>query len=142
MRRIAHVVDGESGDNGSGQEDFRWRLTPKSVRSAVEANMTVPDILALLKQMTGAELPIEWEKRVKAWGNHYGEGQLKRVFLLRLESGEALQDLRETVPHLRRWLQPLPKSNDGIAIVEEEHLEEVEALLEEWGITLNEKRWW
>ncbi len=153
MRRIAQAVNGNSADGaGHGissvdqkemQEAYRrWRLTPKSIKAAVEAHMTVPDIIALLEQMTEEELPLEWAKRVKAWGNHYGEGQLKQVFLLHLESSEALQELRDTVPNLRRWLQPLPESQDGVAIVEEEHLEEVKALLEEWGIALNRKSWW
>jgi hypothetical protein len=145
VRRIAQPVENKasSGAPGPDQErDYKqngalWRLTPKSIRAAIEANMTVPDIIALLEQMTSAELPIEWEKRIKAWGNHYGEGQLEQVFLLRLENGEALRELRDTVPHLRRWLQPLSQSQNGIAIVEEEHLEEVKALLEEWGIVLS-----
>ncbi len=151
VRRIAQAVEEKASENVPDSDEERdpkhnhngalWRLTPKSIQAAIEANMTVPDIIALLEQMISGELPMEWEKRIKAWGNHYGEGQLERVFLLRLESGESLRELRDTVPHLRRWLQPLSNSQDGIAIVEEEHLEEVESLLEEWGIALNRKRW-
>ena len=118
-----------------------YRLTPQSVRAAVTTGMDVPSIIALVERMTGTPLPPQWHKQLKAWGNHYGDGHVAKVTLLHLESDEALRDLRRMDRRLARWIRPLPQSQ-GVGIVNEERWDEVQALLAEWGIHIDEKRWW
>ncbi len=138
LRRIAHPID----DAASPSATRRWHLTPESIKSGVMAGLTAPEIITVLEQMTGTEISSKWEKRIKAWASHYGEGQLAHVVLLRLESSKALRELRQNVPSLRRWLQPLPHTRDGVAVVDAAHLDEVKAALEEWGVEISAGRWW
>jgi len=63
------------------------------------------------------------------------------VKLLHLKSAQALQELRRMDRRLSRWLRPLPKA-EGIAVVNEKNWEEVQALLAEWGVVVQEARWW
>lgn len=129
MRRIA-----EPGEGG-------WQVTPQTVRAAVATGLTIPDILALLEKMTGGPLSPEWEKQLKAWGNHFGAAQSAQVLLLRLESTAALQELRHADRRLSRWLRPLPQG-EGIAIINEKHWDEVRDILAEWGVPVTEAPWW
>jgi hypothetical protein len=121
--------------------NHHWELTRQSVRAAVAAGMDVPAVIALLEQMTGASLSPEWQKQLKAWGNHYGDAQMASVILLRLESDDALQELRRSDRRLSRWIKPLPHAA-GLAVVDAKHYDEVQALLAEWGIDIEEKSWW
>ncbi|NBD36893.1 MAG: hypothetical protein GVY30_12965 [Chloroflexi bacterium] len=129
MRRIADEVDGH------------WELTSDSVDTAATLGMDVPDIIALLERMTGESMSAEWEKRLKAWGKHFGEGEYARMLLLRMDSAEALEELRGADRRLHRWLRPLVKES-GMAVVNEKHWDEVQDRLAEWGVDIKEDRWW
>ncbi len=129
IRRIAAPCDGG------------WQLTPQTVRAAVATGMPIPDMIALLEKMTGAPLSPEWQKQLKAWGSHFGAAQLAQVLLLRLESAEALQELRHADRRLSRWLRPLPQG-EGVAIVNEAHWDEAREILAEWGVAVTETPWW
>jgi len=123
------------------QSGAHWRLTRQSLRAAGAAGMDIPAVIALLEQMTGAPLSPEWQKQLKAWGNHYGDAQIASVILLCLESDDALQELRRADRRLSRWIRPLPHAA-GLAVVDAKHYDEVQALLAEWGIDIEEKPWW
>ena len=123
------------------QHGDRWELTRQSLRVAVAAGVDVPAVIALVEQMTGVPLTPEWEKQLKAWGNHYGDAQMASVILFRLESDEALQELRRADRRLSRWIRPLPHAA-GLGVVDAKHYDEVQALLAEWGIAIEDKAWW
>ncbi|HQE93244.1 MAG TPA: helicase-associated domain-containing protein [Anaerolineae bacterium] len=129
IRRMAEETDG------------RWQLTPSSVRRAVSTGLDIPDIIELLERMTGTPLSAEWHKQLKAWGKHYGSGQIAPVLLLHLESDEALQELRRADRRLSRWIHPLPQA-PGLGVIDEKHWEELQSLLTEWGIDMKTERWW
>ncbi len=129
LRRIA----AHNGDH--------WQLTRQSLRAAVAAGMDVPAVIALLEQMTGAPLSPEWQKQLKAWGNHYGDAQMASVILLRLESDDALLELRRSDRRLGRWIHLLPHA-PGLGVIDAKHYDEVRALLAEWGIAIEDKPWW
>jgi hypothetical protein len=135
LRRIATL------SRSGGQNTDRWQLTGESVRTAVAAGMDVPAVIALVEQMMGAPMTPEWQKQLKAWGNHYGDAQMASVILLRLESDEALQELRRADRRLSRWIRPLPQAA-GLGVVDAKHYDEVQALLAEWGIDIEDKPWW
>ncbi|MBN2005296.1 MAG: helicase-associated domain-containing protein [Anaerolineae bacterium] len=128
IRRIAEPV---------GEE---WQLTQSTTRAAITAGMTVPDILALLEQMTGEPVALEWEKQLKAWGKHYGDAQVARVTLLRLDE-KAIAELRRADRDLSRWLRPLPHAT-GMVVVGEEHWDAVKTRLAEWGVVVEDAPWW
>lgn len=125
----------------AAQNGGHWELTRQSVRAAVAAGMDIPAIIALLEQMTGAPLPPEWQKQLKAWGSHFGDAQTASVILLRLESDDALQELRRADRRLSRWIKPLPQAT-GLGVVDEKHWEEIQTVLAEWGIDVKTEQWW
>lgn len=124
------------------EEAGAWKLTLPAVRAAVKTGLTVPEIVALVEKMIGEPLPAEWAKQLKAWGGHFGQGQMARATLLRLENEEALRELRRADSRLRRWLHPLPGAEAALAVVEEPHWDDVCAILEEWGVPIVEQNWW
>lgn len=119
----------------------RWRLTAESTERATNLGFDIPAITSMLEEMTGSRLPDPWQKRLKAWGNHFGEGHVGEVRLLRLDREGALDELRNADRQLHRWLRPLPGAPD-LAIVNESHWDEARALLDSWGITVKTDRWW
>ncbi len=123
------------------QDDGKWALTAESVREGARAGLDADEMAALLEQMTGEPVPVEWEKRLKAWARHYGEALTAEVRLLRFESQEVLTELRESDTKLHRWLRPLLKEG-ALAIVSERRWEEAVDLLAEWGVAIREERWW
>ena len=135
LRRIA-TLRSSATQNGN-----HWQLTPQSVRAAVAAGMDIPAVIALAEQMTGAPLSPDWQKQLKAWGNHYGDAQMASALLLRLESDDALQELRRSDRRLSRWIRPLPNAT-GLGVVDAKHYDEIQALLAEWGIAIEDKPWW
>ncbi|MGC9523434.1 MAG: helicase-associated domain-containing protein [Anaerolineae bacterium] len=129
LRRVAEA------DNG------RWRVTPQTVGNAATLGIDPLDIIEMLEKMTGQPLSEEWEKRLKAWGRIYGDGQVARIHLLRLPRPEALAELRKADDRLHRWLRPLPGTSD-LAVISEGHWEEVSEALSSWGVELQRDRWW
>lgn len=118
-----------------------WRLTPESTQRATALGLDAATIIEMLEGMTGTEVPDDWQQRLKAWGHHFGSGQVNQVRLLRLKREGALEELRDADRRLHRWLRPLPGTSD-LAIVNEHHWEETQQLLEAWGIQVDSERWW
>jgi len=119
----------------------RWRLTEEGTRHAATTGMDALAIIALLEEMTGETLADHWRKQLKAWSSHYGGGQIAQVRLLRFERAGSLEELRNAEPMLHGWLHPLPNAHD-LAIVNEDHGDEVQDLLDSWGVEVTTKRWW
>lgn len=119
----------------------RWRLTEAGTQRAAMTGMDALAIIATIEEMTGEALSGPWQKQLKAWGNHYGGGQINQVRLLRFERAGALEELRSAEPELHRWLQPLPNTQN-LAIVNERHVNEVKTLLDTWGVAVTTERWW
>lgn len=123
------------------RKNGHWELSANQVKQAVDKGLEPLAIIEMLERMTGSPLDLSWEKRLKAWGQHYGPGQVAEVKLLKLVGDEVMQELRETDARLKDGLQPLPNAQ-GLAVVEEKHWEAVCEALAEWGIDLDEVRWW
>jgi hypothetical protein len=128
-------------DQIAERKDGHWVLSPAQIKQAVDQGLEPVAIIEMLERMTGSPLDFKWQKRLKAWGQHYGPGQVAEVKLLRLASDDVMQELRETDPRLGEGLLPLPEAN-GMAVVKEKHWDEVRDALEEWGINPNEVHWW
>jgi hypothetical protein len=119
----------------------RWDLTENSVRHACENGYETIDIIKMIEKMTGESVSSQWQKRIKAWGNYYGESYTAQVRLIRFESQLVLQELRSLDPRLEEWLQPLTQS-EAIAVVNQVDLEKILELLASYGIPLREEEWW
>jgi len=119
----------------------RWRVTEESIQRAAATGMDAPAIIATVEEMTGESPTDHWQKQLKAWSSHYGGGQMAQVRLLRFERPGSLEELRRAEPMLHRWLRPLPNTHD-LAIVNEQHTDEIQDLLNSWGVEVTTKRWW
>jgi hypothetical protein len=118
-----------------------WVLSAEQVRGAVDKGLEPLEIIEMLERMTGAPLDLTWEKRIKAWGQHYGEGQIAEVRLLRLAGEGVLRELRKRDTRLNEGLHPLPEAL-GLAVVNERDWDTVREALQEWGVDLDEVAWW
>ena len=118
-----------------------WVLSAEQVKGAVDKGLEPLEIIEMLERMTGAPLELTWEKRIKAWGQHYGEGQIAEVRLLRLAGEGVLRELRKRDARLNEGLQPLPEAL-GLAVVNERDWDTVREALQEWGVDLDEVAWW
>ncbi len=126
---------------GQSKSQFRWTLTAESIRNAVASGYKLVDILKTIETMTGTSLSPQWDKKLKAWGKYYGDSYTAQVRLIRLESKQALHELRSADPKLKRWLRPLPQS-ETLAVVKEVNWEEAMAILSSYGILVREEDWW
>ncbi len=118
-----------------------WQISPQTIQTAVALGADPLEIIATLETMVGQPLSADWKKRVKSWGQYYGEGQVAEVRLLRLQRPDALAELREADARLHRWLRPLPGTNN-LAVVNADHWREVSELLTSWGVEVTTNRWW
>lgn len=131
LRRFA-----ENSDHG-----IVWDINQASVKKAANQGMDATDVLNQLQMMTGSPVPEAWVKRIKGWMGYFGVAQSAPVRLLRLKQREKLSELRQADARFAQWLQPLPGA-ENVAVVENRNWEDTCALLDEWGILVDNKHWW
>ncbi len=129
LRRIAEARDG------------RWAMTPESIQAAIATGSDPLKIIAELQQMTGTDLPDGWEKLLKSWGGHFGDGETAEVRLLHLRRKGALGELRSADADLHRWLRPLTGDGD-LAVVNQANWKEALERLATWGVEIEPGHWW
>lgn len=125
----------------AAQEADGWRVTPVSVREAINTGLSAPEILAQIERLTGATLSPEWQTRLKAWSSHYGSAHTLQVRLLRMESAAVLAEVRGADRQLSRWLRPL-EGESGLALIDDRHWEAALELLAALGVSIETGRWW
>ena len=115
-------------------EDARHaRITPGSVRAAVEAGVAVPDILERLKSVQRGDLPPGLARRIKAWGKYYGDARGGAISLIEFRDDAARTELLAD-PELRPYLTRFNAGARPLAAVRAGDFERVRALLAERGI--------
>jgi hypothetical protein len=114
-----------------------WRLTRSSVRRARSRfAMDAAAQFTSWRTVLVTEPPDWLEQRLKAWGGFYGDARLRRTVLLELPSEQALDELLEN-DDLRDRLQRFEPQGPLVSVGEED-IEELRALLDEYGIELTE----
>lgn len=111
------------------------RITPASVRAAVQAKISVPEILNRLKQVHRGPLPPKLVQRIKAWGNFYGDAKLGELTLIEFRDDAARQELLDD-PELKPHLELFDAGKRPLALVHPNAVERVRELLAERGIDL------
>lgn len=115
-------------------EDARHaRITPGSVRAAVEAGVAVPDVLERLKSVQRGELPPGLVRRIKAWGKYYGDARGGAISLIEFRDDAARTELLAD-PELRPYLTRFNAGGRPLAAVRAGDFERVRALLAERGV--------
>ncbi|MBN1262527.1 MAG: helicase-associated domain-containing protein [Anaerolineae bacterium] len=122
-------------------EGNSWKLTPAKIKEAIITGYTIPEIVAKIEEISGVSLSPEWQKTLKAWGGYFGSAATAEVRLIKLASYEILIELRQADRRLARWLRPLEKGV-SIAVINATKWDEVVEVLQEWGVSVDQGRWW
>jgi hypothetical protein len=109
------------------------RITPGSVRAAVDAGVDVPSILVRLKSVQRGELPPLLARRIKAWGKFYGDARGGALTLIEFRDEAALLELLAD-PELRPYLTRFEAGPRSLVSVRTADVDRVRALLTERGI--------
>ena len=90
--QIARFSEWESGKN----DDYRYRLTPKSLMAAMQQGLKVSHLLPLLNKYAAAPLPPAFVRALNRWELYGTQARLERPVILRLSKPEVLEELRSS----------------------------------------------
>ena len=122
-----------------GEEDGEgYRLTPNSIRRAINAGVNATEIITELNKVLAKPLPAPLEQHILAWSGLYGQVQVEPARLLRFKDKTALQHLLRD-PEISSLLhQPRAADLDEIALVRAKDIEKLRQILSERGVELKE----
>lgn len=83
-------------------DEYRYRLTPVSLKSALKQGLKVSHLLSLLNKYTAAPLPPAFVRALNRWELNGTEARLEQPVVLRLSRPEVLEELRNS--HAGRFL--------------------------------------
>jgi hypothetical protein len=111
------------------------RVTPGSVRAAMNRDLDIEQLLAMLAEMHNGPVSAQLEKSIRRWAGFFGTGAIRGVTLLELSNADVLANLLGD-PVVGIWLTPIEGSSKPMALVAPEHIDDLRAALEERGVTL------
>ena len=117
------------------------RITPASVAAATKQNISVPAMIARLRQVHRGEIPATLITRLKAWGKYFGNAKLGTLTLIEFRDEPARSELMND-PALKPYLEHFDAGNRPLALVRAEELARVKELLTGRGVDIrawNEK---
>ncbi len=119
------------------EEAERWHLTRGAVQRAKnQFKMEADAQIAAWKTLLIGALPPWLPERIKAWSGHYGDAALHRVVLLEFQDKDTLSELRRDKQLARKIKAFHPRG--VLATVHPDDLDELRALLAEYGIEVKE----
>ncbi|MFO7684082.1 MAG: helicase-associated domain-containing protein [Chloroflexota bacterium] len=122
--RLSHfAIESEGG----------WQLTAQSVSRAGGNKESTQSIVDELKKLNRGRLPKHLVEQIRAWGGYYGSAAVGTLTLFEFRDQETLAELRD-LPELRELLQPFAAGNRALAVVAEEEVTAVHAILSRLGV--------
>ncbi len=112
------------------------RVTTAQVQQAVQHELPVERIIALLAGWSGGMLPSELEQAIKVWGGFFGSARVERPLLLRLNDARTLAALQED-PEIGALLWPY-QPEGVLAQINPDDLPQLRTLCAERGIDLDD----
>lgn len=109
------------------------KVTPASVRAAMNNQLDVEQVLALLAEMHAGPVPQALEKSIRKWAGFFGHGALRQVVLLELSNIDVMANLIAD-PEIGAFVHPIEGSTRPLALVDAGHVDAVRAVLIERGI--------
>mgnify|MGYP001312298865 FL=1 len=110
-----------------------WQLTAESVRRAGGNKQKVQTVVTELGKLNRGPLPNHLVAQIRAWGGYYGNATIGTMTLFEFRDREALAELRE-LPELKEMLQPFAAGDRALAVVAEEEVTAVQAILSRLGV--------
>ncbi|MGB8648698.1 MAG: helicase-associated domain-containing protein [Anaerolineae bacterium] len=109
------------------------RITPESVRAAVDSGLAVPEVLARLQKVFRGPIPPKLVQRIKAWGRYYGNARLGQLTLIEFRDEAARAELLQD-SELKPYLTQFDAGARPLALVKTDDLERLQELFAERGI--------
>jgi hypothetical protein len=75
-------------------DEYRYRVTPKSLKRAAEQGLKVSHLLGLLAKHTGGQVPPVFIKALQRWEANGTEARVESLTVLKVSKPEVLNDLR------------------------------------------------
>jgi hypothetical protein len=113
------------------------RLTPGSLRRAARAGQSADTILTTLKQLGGEPANADVAAFVRRWAKDWGRGALFQTAILQVDNPNTRADLLAD-PALKPYLQAIPDA-PTLALVRPKGIDKVRALLDERGMSLEDR---
>ncbi|MBE2200647.1 MAG: helicase-associated domain-containing protein [Anaerolinea sp.] len=110
-----------------------WQLTAQSVARVGGSKKNVQAIVDELGKLNRGRLPRRLVEQIRAWGGYYGSATVGTLTLFEFRDQEALAELR-ALPELRELLQPFAAGDRALAVVAEEQVTAVQAILSRLGV--------
>src|SRR3990170_1685422 len=129
-RPVRYLVARCSEWEKEGQTDYRYRLTPASLKKAQQQGIRVSHLLSILNKYKAAAIPPSFTRAMNRWEINGTEARLEAPVILRLSSPEVLDELRRS--KAARFLGEI--LGPTTVIVKEGAREKVVAALGEQGI--------
>ncbi len=77
-------------------DDYRYRVTPRSLKAAQKQGLKVGQLLSLLAKNAAGEIPPAFVKALKRWERNGSEARVEVQTILRLSRPEVLEELRRS----------------------------------------------
>jgi hypothetical protein len=77
-------------------DEYRYRLTPVSLKNAIRQGLKVSHLLSLLNKYAAAPLPPSFVRALNRWELNGTEARLEQPVILRLSRPEVLEELRKS----------------------------------------------
>jgi hypothetical protein len=115
-----------------------YRLTPASIRRAVNAGTPATQLVTELERVLEQPVPHEFAQRLLGWSGFFGQVEAEATTLLRFKNPAALQHFRRD-PQLGELLRALRSDDlERLALVRTKDLEKLRRLLTERGVEWKE----
>ncbi|HCC78592.1 MAG: hypothetical protein A2X25_09765 [Chloroflexi bacterium GWB2_49_20] len=78
------------------KDEYRYRLTPASLKNALQQGLKVSHLLSLLNKYAASPLPPSFVRALTRWELNGTEAKLEQLVVLRLSRPEVLEELRKS----------------------------------------------
>ncbi len=89
--QIARFCDWETSPNS---DEYRYRVTPASLKRAAEQGLKVSHLLSLLAKASGGQVPPVFVKALQRWETNGTEARVETLTVLKVSKPEVLNELR------------------------------------------------
>ena len=94
LGRVAERSASDTAENRSGQVTEIYKLTKRSVQTALERGITFDELLRFLHEQSGREPPQNVAVSLREWAGQHGQVTMRRGVLLEAEDAALLEQIR------------------------------------------------
>ena len=95
-RPVRYLVARCSEWEKEGKVDYRYRLTPASLKIGQEQGVRISNLISILEKYKAAPIPPSFARAINRWELNGTEARLEEPVILRLSRPEVLEELRKS----------------------------------------------